>query len=136
MYRSRTATKIQFIGAVGLAAAVVMGGTAYGQEVFPQINDPWFAKGQERLKEALKNSPNLGPAKNVIVFIGDGMGVSSFTASRIWEGQQRGEPGEENFLSWEKFPHAALVKTYNTNQQVADSAVTATEWNSGVKSQA
>ena len=137
MYRSKTATKIQYIGAVGLAAAVFMGGTAYGAEpVFPQSHDPWFKAGQKRLKEALKNSPNLGPAKNVIVFIGDGMGVSSVTASRIFAGQLRGETGEENFLSWEKFPHAAFSKTFNTNQQTADSAGTATAWNSGVKAQA
>jgi alkaline phosphatase len=135
MYQSKTSTKIQFAGAVGLVAAVVMGGTAYGQGV-PQANDPWFTAGQARLATALQTRPNRRPAKNVIVFIGDGMGVSSFTAGRIWQGQQRGESGEENYLSWEKFPHVAMSKTYNTNQQVADSAGTATAWNSGVKAQA
>ena len=136
MYRSKTSTKIQFAGALGLAAAVVMGGTAYGQDKFPQANDPYFKDGQATLAKALKNRPNTGPAKNVIVFIGDGMGVTSYTAGRIWQGQQRGETGEENYLSWEKFPYVASVKTYNTNQQVADSAGTTTAWNSGVKAQA
>ena len=30
-------------------------------------------------------------AKNVILFIGDGMGISTITAARIYEGQKRGE---------------------------------------------
>jgi alkaline phosphatase len=72
-------------------------------------------------------------AKNVILFIGDGMGISTITAARIYEGQKRGETGEENVLSFERFPNVALVKTYNTNAQVPDSAGTATAMHSGVK---
>lgn len=75
-------------------------------------------------------------AKNVILFVGDGMGVSTVTAARIFDGQSRGEPGEENLLSFERFPHVALVKTYNTNQQVPDSAGTATAMASGRKTRA
>jgi alkaline phosphatase len=72
-------------------------------------------------------------AKNVILFIGDGMGISTITAARIYEAQKRGETGEENSLSFEKFENVALVKTYNTNAQVPDSAGTATAMHSGVK---
>lgn len=72
-------------------------------------------------------------AKNVILFIGDGMGISTITAARIYDGQKRGETGEENVLSFERFPHLALVKTYNTNAQVPDSAGTATAMHSGQK---
>jgi alkaline phosphatase len=72
-------------------------------------------------------------AKNVILFIGDGMGISTITAARIYDGQKRGETGEENALSFERFPNVALVKTYNTNAQVPDSAGTATALHSGVK---
>ncbi|WP_066557201.1 alkaline phosphatase [Croceicoccus bisphenolivorans] len=75
-------------------------------------------------------------AKNVILFIGDGMGVSTVTAARIYDGQSQGETGEENLLSFEHFPNVALVKTYNTNQQVPDSAGTATAMNSGTKTRA
>lgn len=82
---------------------------------------------------AVQNPPY---AKNVILFIGDGMGVSTVTAARIYDGQSRGEPGEENLLSFEHFPSLALVKTYNTNQQVPDSAGTATAINTGVKTRA
>lgn len=61
-------------------------------------------------------------AKNVILFVGDGMGVSTVTAARILDGQLRGESGEENLLSFDHFPNVALSKTYNSNQQTADSA--------------
>jgi len=37
-------------------------------------------------------------AKNIILFVGDGMGVSTITAARILDGQIRGETGEENVL--------------------------------------
>ena len=84
-------------------------------------------------QDRLASAPPPGHAKNVILFVGDGMGVSTVTAARIYEGQKRGEPGEENLLSFEKFPQTALVKTYNTNAQVPDSAGTATALNTGVK---
>ena len=75
-------------------------------------------------------------AKNVILFIGDGMGVSTVTAARIFDGQSRGMLGEEHLLEFERFPHLALVKTYNTNQQVPDSAGTATAMMTGHKTRA
>lgn len=77
--------------------------------------------------------PERPRAKNVILFIGDGMGISTITAARIYDGQKRGESGEENSLSFERFGNVALVKTYNTNAQVPDSAGTASAMNTGVK---
>jgi alkaline phosphatase len=77
-----------------------------------------------------------GRARNLILFIGDGMGVSTVTAARILEGQLRGEPGEENLLSFEHFPHVALSKTYNTNQQTPDSAGTMSAIMTGEKTRA
>ena len=71
--------------------------------------------------------------KNIIVFIGDGMGIQTHTLARIYKGQQRGEPGEEGSLAWERFPTTGLLKTYNTDKQVPDSAGTATALFSGVK---
>ena len=70
--------------------------------------------------------------KNVILFIGDGMGVSTVTAARIYEGQSQGRTGEEHTLSFEKFPHVAMVKTYNLDAQVPDSAGTASAMNTGL----
>ena len=75
-------------------------------------------------------------ARNVILFIGDGMGVSTVTAIRILDGQNKGMPGEENILPFERFPHVALSKTYISNQQVGESAATATALLTGRKTNA
>jgi len=75
-------------------------------------------------------------AKNVILFIGDGMGVSTVTAARIFDGQSQGMTGEEHWLAFERFQNVALVKTYNSNQQVPDSAGTATAMLTGQKTRA
>jgi len=102
----------------------------------------WFAAGRARVAEIRRRSPNsqravgFRRAKNVILFVGDGMGISTVTAARIFQGQERGETGEENLLAFEKLPHLALSKTYNTDTQVADSASTMTAMVSGVKTQA
>ncbi|XP_076654849.1 alkaline phosphatase isoform X2 [Halictus rubicundus] len=79
------------------------------------------------LKEALSYKPNTNRAKNVILFVGDGMSPDTITASRIYRA------GETSHLAWEKFPHIGLLKTYNTNKQVPDSASTATAMFCGVK---
>ena len=77
-----------------------------------------------------------GIARNKILFVGDGMGVSTVTTARIMEGQSLGGAGEEHALSFEQFPNLALSKTYNTNQQIADSAGTMTAMATGVKTKA
>jgi alkaline phosphatase len=60
----------------------------------------------------------VGHAKNVIVFIGDGMGMSTITAARIYKGQLAGQSGEEHQLAFEHFPTVGLSKTYNVDKQV------------------
>lgn len=102
-----------------------------------QSDNTWFSEGQESVESAKAlNRAQKTRAKNVILFVGDGMGVSTVTAARIFEGQQRGETGEENLLFFESFPNVALAKTYNTNQQTPDSAGTMTAMVGGVKTKA
>ncbi|CAN5427950.1 alkaline phosphatase [soil metagenome] len=72
-------------------------------------------------------------AKNVILFIGDGMGVSTLTAARIYQGQLRGVDGASNRLSFETFPNLALVKTYSADSLVTDSANGASAMLTGVR---
>ncbi len=93
----------------------------------------WYQQGAGKVYQLSKDNPYPHKAKNVILFVGDGMNISTITAARILEGQNRGEPGEENFLSFEKFPQTALSKTYNTNLQTPDSAGTMTAIMTGVK---
>jgi alkaline phosphatase len=94
----------------------------------------WYRDGRAAVEQAKKLTPITGKAKNVILLIGDGMNVATVTAARIFEGQQRGESGEENSLSFERLPYTALIKTYNVDQQVPDSAGTMTAIVTGVKS--
>ena len=98
--------------------------------------DPWFRAGREAVAKRLAHTPWPGPARNLILFLGDGMGISTVTAARIFAGQQRGAPGEEAALSFESFSVIGLVKVYNTDQQVPDSAGTMTAIMSGVKTKA
>lgn len=93
----------------------------------------WQRDGWNAVERAKREKPRKGKAKNVILFIGDGMGVSTLTASRIFEGQLRGESGEENRLSFEEFPYSALSKTYSVNQQTSDSAPTMSAIMTGIK---
>ena len=72
-------------------------------------------------------------ARNVILFIADGLSIPTITASRIYDGQSQGVSGVENVLSFETFPHLALVRTYSTDAQVPDSASTATALVTGIK---
>jgi alkaline phosphatase len=95
----------------------------------------WFAAGRESVRKAQPFIAHERPAKNIILFVGDGMGISTVTAARILEGQRRGETGEENRLSFEELPYVAFSKTYNTDAQVSDSASTITAVVSGVKTQ-
>ncbi|MBC7797357.1 MAG: alkaline phosphatase [Pyrinomonadaceae bacterium] len=95
--------------------------------------DFWYKSGENAIRQR-KNQPRRPKkAKNVILFVGDGMGVSTITAARILEGQMRGLSGEENALSFENLPYSALSKTYSANQQTSDSAPTMTAMVSGVK---
>ena len=93
----------------------------------------WQRDGWNAIEKAKREKNRTGKAKNVILFIGDGMGITTLTASRILEGQLRGESGEENRLSFEEFPFSAFSKTYSANQQTSDSAPTMTAIISGVK---
>lgn len=99
----------------------------------PTGPEHWRRLGHDALARARTVAPDAPPAKNVILFLGDGMSLDTIVAARILEGQQRGEAGEENLLAFEGFPHVALIKTYNTDQQVPDSAGTMSAIMTGVK---
>ncbi|MCE0495239.1 alkaline phosphatase [Vibrio salinus] len=99
----------------------------------PQKNDAWYKEAQRQIAKAKANKPIDKQAKNVILFVGDGMSIGTITASRIFEGQRQGMSGEEYRLNMETLPHLALSKTYNTDAQTPDSAGTASAMVSGVK---
>lgn len=70
----------------------------------------WLKSGQENLQRILAYRNNENRAKNVIIFIGDGMGISTITAGRIYKGQIKGNTGEEYKLAFENFPNTGFAK--------------------------
>jgi alkaline phosphatase len=99
----------------------------------PQAVDSYYRDAEATLQRVGAQKPNTRRAKSVILFVGDGMGISTVTAARIFEGQMRGVDGESNVLAFEAFPYVALAKTYAHDAQVSDSAPTATAMIAGVK---
>ncbi len=98
---------------------------AWGLVQSAELSD--YDRAAQRVERRSREVPRVAArARNVILFVGDGMGISTITAARILEGQRRGEAGEDNRLSFEEFPYTALVRTFSANQQVSDSAPTAT----------
>jgi len=129
-----------------LSAGTAMVSHAATPDSFPVPHSDratWYAAGNAAVVKNEKLVHNSRKAKNVILFIGDGMGISTVTAARILAGQQPdiidagntkpASSGEENSLSFELFPYLALSKTYSANQQTSDSAPTMTAMVTGVK---
>lgn len=64
----------------------------------------WRDSALQHLQRRLKQEPNTNRAKNVIMFLGDGMSLATVAATRVYIG------GEEKSLSFEEFPHFGLSK--------------------------
>lgn len=130
-FRLAARYSLLLLGTVALTAACMA-----RAEKLPQEKDSYFTEAEKALQARLAHRPIEGQAKNIILFVADGHGIASVTASRIYQGQKRGETGEENVLAMEdygNFPYLALSKTYNDNAQTADSAGTMTAMVTGVK---
>ncbi|CAN8022158.1 unnamed protein product, partial [Ixodes persulcatus] len=94
----------------------------------------WYKLGASGIDERLRHQVKIGRAKNVVLFLGDGMGIPTVTAARIYKGQRlSNRSGEESVLSWDTFPHLSLARTYGLDVQTSDSANTATAYLCGVK---
>jgi len=77
-----------------------------------QIKDKqfWYDEGKARIQIELNKVRNNKIAKNIILFVGDGMGLPTITASRIYKGQLNQQNGEEGYHSFDLFPDVGLVK--------------------------
>ncbi|XP_059054727.1 membrane-bound alkaline phosphatase-like [Achroia grisella] len=97
--------------------------------------DPAFWLNEARLgiESRLSNTLNRNKARNVVLFLGDGMSLPTLAAARTLQGQREGRTGEESQLFFETFPTTGLSKTYCVDAQTADSACTATAYLCGVK---
>ncbi|MBI80928.1 MAG: alkaline phosphatase [Gammaproteobacteria bacterium] len=66
-------------------------------------------------------------AKNLILFIGDGMSLSQITAYRLITG------GSNSRISVDNFPYSGIVLTHSEDGVVTDSASSATAYSTGYK---
>jgi alkaline phosphatase len=64
----------------------------------------WMKKAQEYTLQKMKSKENRNVAKNIIMFLGDGMSVPTVAAARVYQG------GEEEQLAFEKFPYTGMSK--------------------------
>lgn len=74
--------------------------------------DFWKKQAENLIQDRLSEKPNTRVAKNIILFIGDGLSVATATAARIYDGQRHGGTGEENQLMFERLDHTALIKVF------------------------
>ena len=121
-------SKLNLVGVVCLAVlSRELGGCSDSRNTSSAVNDTFTVNVAQA--ETPQGTDNTGvsdvgdaAAKNAIIFVADGMGVSTVTAGRIYSGQKVGGDGESHRLSFESFPHMSLVTTYNFDAQVPDSA--------------
>lgn len=71
--------------------------------------------------------PVPAPQKHVLFFLGDGMGMTTMTAMRIYK------VGEDGQLTVDTLPESAFVRTYSEDAQVTDSAPSMAAYMTGVK---
>ena len=75
-------------------------------------------------------SPDLptpsGP-RRVVFFLGDGMGIATLTAARIYA------VGEDGELTIDQLPETGFVRTYSNDAMVTDSAPSMSAYMTGVK---
>lgn len=94
----------------------------------------WFTAGAAAAHANVGHTPPR--AKNVIVFLGDGMSIPTIAAAHILLGQRQGKDGESARLAFETLPYTALSRTYETDAQTPDSAGTMSAIMTGVKTKA
>lgn len=87
---------------------------------YVKSSEYYLDMAKEFVQDQLEMEFNRNVAKNVILFVGDGMSMQTQAATRVYLG------GEEKSLSFEEFPHVGMAKTYCMDYQVPDSACTAT----------
>lgn len=132
-----TRTSMLALGLVMLSSAAVIAREA-DIMVRGAAGDITQPGGARRLSgditEALKASLVNTPAKNVILFIGDGMGDSEITVARNYaEGAGGFFKGIDALPITGQYTHYALDKDTGKPAYVTDSAASATAWSTGVK---
>ncbi|KAF8569656.1 hypothetical protein P879_01738 [Paragonimus westermani] len=110
-------------------------------DVSDKIIDPLFWKNVASQKiHSFKQSSLYGhmyntinPPKNMILFIGDGMGSSTITGARYLKAANLNRSAGDVLLDWELWPTVSLVRTFSADRMTTDSASSATALLCGTK---
>ena len=80
--------------------------------LFVSDREYWYEMGRAAVlrRAGSRGFDQLGKAKNVILLVADGLGVTTNTAARVYKGQRHGQTGEEASLAWDNFPALAMTK--------------------------
>ena len=85
------------------------------------------AIGSDTKKPVALQRATKQKAKNIILFIGDGMGPNQVALAKFATG------GPDHKLSFENFPITGIVYNHSSDSLYTDSAAAATTWATGVK---
>lgn len=72
--------------------------------------DKWKKQAKDTIDRILESEPNRNIAKNLILYLGDGMGISTVTSGRILKGQLKNKNGEEEVTIMESMDNVGLSK--------------------------
>ena len=87
----------------------------------------WYKNSLSALESRLTKLKNTGfqglskdtQARNVILFLGDGMGLSTVTAIRKYKQLKNKDNFYDQKLSWDDFDYTGLSKTYEIDNVIA-----------------
>ncbi|VDN09809.1 unnamed protein product [Dibothriocephalus latus] len=107
-------------------------------QVVAEERDPsyWQKEAEQFIKDACKRHPILKSeprAKNVILFLGDGMGIPTVAASRFYLADRAGKNGSALKHPFESWPYSTVARTYDLETVVTDSASSANAYLTGSK---
>ncbi|GMS97799.1 hypothetical protein PENTCL1PPCAC_19974 [Pristionchus entomophagus] len=114
-----------------LALFFVALATSIAAEVGQESIEYWNRVGRKWLDAKLESdvgtilAAQQTPPKNVILFIGDGMGIATITAARIARNQNSGQADVNQPFFFETFPFSGLSKTASFDTHTTDSAASA-----------
>ncbi|VDP74622.1 unnamed protein product [Echinostoma caproni] len=98
------------------------------------VNNPetWKCFADEELHQFKHTFPydqlyaKMARPKNGILFIGDGLSLSTVTGARYLKATNRGKEVGEELLSWDTWPSVSLLRTMDADRMTTDSAAAAT----------
>lgn len=112
--------------------------TSNDSPISEKLKGFWYERNSRLINDKLRSldiMPEMLPkVKNVILFIGDGMGLTTLTATRVFKNQRLNAANlHEHRLIFDDFPASAFVRTDPLNSQIPESAAAATAIFCGVK---